>query len=582
MGDSERIAAACRGEDLARLASRGQRDALASLLPPGGPLTLPQADAWLEAALPDELEPGWTARIVPGTDDQLPPAGGAAWVNLLEAETQLACGGDPEAIERALVRIGAQTPHIGTRAVAALARARLAQWREPGDVLTSAEAAALPEWERHYLEALFCWQAGATHAALAALEAALTANPAQTPVRLALAARLAPDAPERALEVVTIDRPTRQICVARTALLARLGRFDEAEQALALAAPHEPARYTWAAGRREWRRQECALRTALAERRGEWSAAAASWRLGCGGTKSLEGARQLFMDCRELESMRGGKGWRRSQVAHRMDRAWHELGNLPLSGDSMFFRAPGFLDRDPARAARDFRALLRQRAWLEAERAAGGGRLVYAGDALLGLGQSEEAVRAYENAGAAPERLAERLAAARMLMKLAAAEDPPAAQAVLDAAERQRAPAALCALLRRLVSGGTVPDAELETLRLPRETRAALRLVCGEGPEIARIKEFIKAAGERWPERCPADPQLAARRALGACCDDGKWDEALELAASLERRGRPWALELAALTRLRHALSRALGGQLEEAAQELQRLQASLPQEGQD
>jgi hypothetical protein len=95
-------------------------------------------------------------------------------------------------------------------------------------------------------------------------------------VRLALAALRAAGQGEAALAVLAEGEPTRGVLATRAALLARAGRYDEAEQALAGArspARSEPARHSWPRCRERALRREQALRAALAERRGDFDVA---------------------------------------------------------------------------------------------------------------------------------------------------------------------------------------------------------------------------------------------------------------------------------------------------------------------
>jgi tetratricopeptide (TPR) repeat protein len=282
----------------------------------------------------------------------------------------------------------------------------------------------------------------------------------------------------------------------------------------------------------------------------------------------------------------------------------------------MFFRAVAVMDTLPERAAKDFQTLLRRRAWVEAERRVGGGRIIFAGDALLRLGQAQEAIHAYELVGdSPPPEVKERLAVALVYAEVLHHAEPPAILSVadralslapdspwprllamlglliagdvnsalprLEAAEERGAPEIACRCLRSLcaiVSGtpATVTDKELAALRLPREAEAVIRLLCDAEPEPTRIEAFVRALGEAWITHCPTDPSLMARRLLTAWCDDGKWDEALRFADELAHSSESWAVELATLARVRHALERAGRGELEEAERELRELEVAL------
>jgi hypothetical protein len=280
----------------------------------------------------------------------------------------------------------------------------------------------------------------------------------------------------------------------------------------------------------------------------------------------------------------------------------------------MFFRAVAMMDAAPQRAVKDFQTLLRRRAWVEAERRAGGARIVCAGDALLSLGQAEEAIRAYRlvEAGAAlgvKERLAVASVYAEMTRRSGAttldgeadraADLAPgnpwpqwlAALGLLIAGEREIAARRLAttaatdasqlihrclqAVCSALSGAGDDPmaDQELAALKLPPETEAIIRLLCGAGDEIAKCESLIESLGETWIEHCPADAQAVARRLIAAWREQGDWDRALKLARQIERSGQAWAVELAALTRARHALERASRGELAEAEAELREVE---------
>jgi hypothetical protein len=614
------------------LAHFGRRRTLANLLPHSDSLSLAQADAWLEASQATELDERFFDRLDASTDEWLPAKVRDRWRLLLEAEAALVCGAASAATEETLASLaseaderparslaGAVSRRLSARAAAALARSQLAQGRGDDGALSGAVGLWLPAWEREYLRALAIWQLGDQEAATTRLRAALDLNPHQTPTRLALAALLAEQSPEVALQTLEHDEPTREIYAARAALLARLGRYREAEEALDRGADEaavggEPARFSWARGREQAMRREQTLRAALAEDRGDWSAAEKSWRAACAGEqrRSLLEARQLFAAVRESRSLAAGQNWRRSVLEQRAEKLRRQLSEIPLEADAMFFRAVATMDATPQRAVKDFQTLLRRRAWVEAERRAGGARIVCAGDALLSLGQAEEAIRAYRLVEAAPG-VKERLAVASVYAELTrrsgattldgeadrAADLAPgnpwpqwlAALGLLIAGEREIAARRLAttaatdaaqligrclqAVCSALSGAGDDPmaDQELAALKLPPETEAIIRLLCGAGDEIAKCESLIESLGETWIERCPADAQAVARRLIAAWREQGDWDRALKLARQIERSGQAWAVELAALTRARHALERASRGELAEAEAELREVE---------
>lgn len=617
------------------LAHFGLRRTLSATLAEGGALSLVRADAWLDASHAADFEAGWRERVEAATEEALPALVREQWRELLTAEAELASRGPTAAVLATLASLAslaegdapstyaaAQAQRIGTRAAAALARARLASRRDSEDVLPEGDASLLPQWEQDYLRALGRWQSGDEAGALALLEAALGANPRQTPARLALATLLAASAPEDALGALAHDEPTRELHAARATLLARLGRYTEARDALARcegeeAAGGEPARFTFARGRAQARRQEQILRAVLAEQEGDWAGAEKFWRAaGVGvGRSSGQDARRLWAARRELDTAGPGQHWRRSQIKQTWERGLHELGRVPLVGDALFFRAAALAEADPERARRDLQTLLRQGAWVEAEQRAGGGRLIFVGDLLWRLGLPDEARRAYELAGGrASPPVAERLAVARVCVEVArgadaetimrAAEDArqsspasywprllaaagllragagDAARESLAAAEESGAPAnvcrALCALCDAARGPAELSEEEISALALPEEVAAVLRYIFAAGTETARLEALARALGERWPELCPTDAEPAARRLLAALCEEDRWGEALECARALARTDAAWAAELSALVRVRHALTMALRGELDAADDELRELEAAL------
>lgn len=620
------------------MADFGRRVLLADLLPKDGPLSLSQADAWLEASHAVEGDEALVGRIVSASDDVVSPCQ-AQWTALLKAEAELACRAQPETVESELAGLAiladehlprtyaeAETQRIAARATAALARARVAQRCDDRGVLTSTAGQLLPAWEREYLQGLVRWQLNDHEGAIAGLKTALEHGPRQTPVRLALAVLVANSSPEAALDLLEYNEPTREMLVAQAALLARLGRYGEAENALARcledAATAEPMRYSWAVGRGQSRRQAYAMLTALAERRGDWNAASKNWQIACasGQPRTRQEARRIFAAHRELQSLPAGQAWRRELVTQQLERGCHEIGTIPMPGQEMFFRAVAVMDTLPERAARDFQTLLQRRAWIEAERRVGGGRIVFAGDALLRLGRPQDAIHAYELAGDLPlpevqERLAATFVCAEALRQaepaaissaadralslaptqpwpqllaavgLLIAGDASAASLRLDAAEERGAPQTACRCLRSLCAAAsgtptTVPGEDLAALRLPGQAKAMVDLLCGAGPEASRIETFVHALGKEWLAQCPTDPARIARRLLATWCDDGKWDEVFKFAEELARSGEAWAVELATLARVRHALERAGRGELEAAEEELHEVEADFIHKG--
>src|SRR5262245_44383779 len=91
------------------LADAGLRTTLATLLPQSGPLTLPQAEAWLESTMPDGDE-DWTKRIAITPDGLLPVELLQQWRALIVAEAGLARGAtvDERAFESLIASVDEQ------------------------------------------------------------------------------------------------------------------------------------------------------------------------------------------------------------------------------------------------------------------------------------------------------------------------------------------------------------------------------------------------------------------------------------------------------------------------------------------
>lgn len=477
---------------LRALAQLGRRDLVAAAVTGVTQLSWPLVDVWMDASLAGNgtfPEAGSTSTPVQG-----------AWSCLLQTEHALAAGHTDPRDERNLTQFAAapapaspltieavERRRLAPRAAGALVRARLSQHRDDGGVLASAAGLLLPAWERSYLAGLVRWVVGDVGGAISELKRSLEQSPLQSPTRLALGSAMAPRDPEAALAVLTWDHPTRQALIASAAILARLGRFELAQQAIERceAAGSEPLRFTWRPGRLQAAWQENVLRTALAERRSDWPAAAEAWSRACSAghpPRSLAASRRLLQ-------MRA-----QSDVATKeFDDVWREIGPVVLTGSDRLFRAFAAADRWPQVAEKDLRALARQRAWCERERAAGAWRLLAVAEGFGRLGLWADAALALEQAG----------------------------------------------------------------VRLPANKQAVARLLLGNGDLCGRLREFIAAVGSGWPQAMPFPAQqvpLIARRAATEVCDDQRWDSALELAAEFERAGPAWAWELAAVIRLRCAL----------------------------
>lgn len=617
------------------LAYYGQRKTLAELLPREEPQSLVEADAWLEANNAIEGAEHLAKLIASMSSNLLSRGVCESWITLLLNELVLSQDDHTEKIEEDLLLLTSyfsETPprtygeaefrHISARATAALACSRLARWLDIEDLLTSPAGQSLPAWERMYLRGLSLWQSNDCDRATSLMQTALEYNPYQTPIRLSLAILLAVQSPEEALEVLKYEEPTIEMLITQAALLARLGRYRKAKETLKLCDDDniyrsEPSRYSWTRGREQFRKQKLILHTAIAEHMRDFESAAKIWQAtNSGGIRnSLLEARKLYAANRELTSLVPGREWRRSILKNCIERGVQEIGAIPLIGNDTYFRAKALADISPERAAKDFQNLIKRPQWVEAEQKVGGGRLIVVGDALLHLDKIDDAFNAYQLANNSPHpELNERLAVAYIykqvrdhanpkaildavayttdlvldnpyphliaVLGLLIAGERNAALSCLDEAEERGAPGAICRSLRTLCTItselGTIPEEDLTVLRLPKEVKAILRLICGEGSEPYRIEDYVNIFREKWITQCPTDPRLVARWLLTTWCEEGKWDQALDLANELVQSDDAWAKELAILVQVRHALNRASQGELGEAELELISLETYL------
>lgn len=610
------------------LAHFGRRRTLAMTLPANGPLSLSQADAWLDAAHIEDISPDWINRITVPTSDLRPPAVVDGWLRLLRAETDLAAGRNLPQIEVSLLELShlaegspprsyatVEARIIAARAAAARKRLYLAGWQgmEPTDGDCGDQW--IPAWERLYLEALIRWYHEDLEESESLLNSALALAPLQTPVRLALASLQAVRESNEALDTLSADEPTREILVARAAILARLGRYEDAQSTLSKTSMHpmpgrEPLRYCWPRGQSQLLRQEYSLRTALAELRHDWATARDAWRNACRGDrwKTLYQARELCQAVQELATMPDGKGLRRDMARQRLDRGRRELGNRPLLGDARYFRAVAMAATQPEQALLDARTLLRQRSWVNGELRAGSGRLVCVGDLLMRLGQTDEAIRAYELASRGDSSLAkERLAIAQLYrvvqeggspqlleaavgrtQKLAPnspwlsilaslafviADDIDSAMARADTAGKQGATdlihGLLGALYRAVRGEPLVDDVDITALRLSPKAEVLVRLLGTCGTASDRLQAFLQVFAKDWADCCPFDPIRVVRRLAADPSSTHDFSRLRALVNELLESSTPGAVELTALVRVVQALNMACDGKLEMAVDEL-------------
>ena len=616
---------------LRALAFLGRRNLLADLMESDQTPSIGQVDAWLEVSSYLELEdrpPG----ISPATPQEpLSPQVRTRWIELLVAERELATTGGSPALESKFSRIAdvcpapvlrsyadTETRRISARATAALARAHLARLAGDDAILTGPAGTMLPQWEREYLSGLMRWVANDRDRAKTRLEKALALNPHQSCTRLALANMFAEQEPEKAIELLETAEPTREVLVSLAALLARLGRYDEAEAALSrcrgdTAVGLEAARFSWPRGRRQIHRQGDFLSVALAGFGGRWRDAEKIWRTTCSGKvrKSLDLARQLLMVTMELASPSLKDNWRREELQRRRRRIAQQIGDGPLVGEEAFFRGAAVIEENPGRTTRDFKTLLNRRTWVNAERNVGTDRFIFMGDVLARLGQANSAIRAYELASdVRSSDVSERLGVMQVrasventrdpklisdaadrasevspdsfwppllaAVGLVIANDPNAARDRVDAAEKLGAFPAPCKCIRALcdvLSGTprTVSHDDLSAAGASPQTEAVLRLLTGPGEIGEKLKAFVEVLKDRWITICPIDPKVGASHILAALCQDGRWDEALNLAGVLGQTD-PNSANLAVMIQLRQALAQAVGGELEQAQMQLSAL----------
>jgi hypothetical protein len=615
----------------------GRRRALASSLPARGPWTLVDADARLDAQMRGELGLDVTKEVAANA---FPWPLADLWRRLLITEGLLAggaaAGGSqmalwslvdlwrdnraPRTFEEAVAR------RLAIRAAATLARVAVSQSESVSDALTAPAALLMPRWERNYLQGLNQWQADDWPAATTSLREALRENPWQLCIRHALAALLAPGDPEAALEVLPADDAFGGGLAARRSLLARLGRLDDVsafDEGVDLEPASEPARVSWPRGRALMQARALTLSTAIAERAGDWRHAERAWRDAARTwDKAVHRARVLWNYTRERAALGMSDAWRHDVLTRDIQRAAHELADVPLIGDALFFRAAAFVEDWPERAARDFGKLARQSGWLDAEIDVGGARVIDMSDALLRLGHVQPAIQLYTRlknagmaavgsrlavasvldavrqrgapAGAGPERVIDAIDRASVqgddtswprligALGLLVAGEVAHTRTALTAADAQGAAADVGQVLHALcgaAAGETftpVAEETLAALRVPARPAAIVRLVCGTEKEEARATAFMHDLGDDWVAACPHQPAQIVRRRLAMLCARKTWGEVGRLRASLDQRTEEWARGLAREIALLLALQRAAAGELEEAERTLAALAASL------
>ncbi len=640
------------------------RDLLAQILPSQGPFTLPQADAWLEAAcLPgsglaayaeqehlckEQEQSGpypaviaqpwwelvWLESMMAGSANRTPV------LNASEIEERLVDLG--HRIQEAVLQQPADTwiarelRRLGGKTLAALVRARLGMYGSDGGLFMSPAAAWMAKWEHAYLQGLAAWQRKDYGSAETSLFEALQENPTSTAVRYALAVFIVEQNPgqksdrgdclnpvETALELLETRSPTRPVRVARAGLLARLGRYPEAEAELDAgqnAAVCDGARYLWPRALEQIQRQEALLRTALAERAGDSSQAMIAWRKACstGGTESaprgpLAEARPAFSAWVELNQQQDeNSAWRRRLVQQRLEKGRQELAKINARNpDILFFRAAVFVghstsrqDFEPELAARDIRVLLQRRTWIDQELRAGGNRILWLADAALKLGQVELAQHAYDllerssclspQAITDPDELLQKRrtltslyqAVVTELLVLREEQNFEESKPMFISLARQAGVEEdTCQALDSLAAGKIDPEVSLEQLqRFPEAVRPLLVFYCGRNSEEERAHTFLEWTGGAWASLTPVDPCWIASRVVLEAIKKQQYDHALSwlktnLGSMGNERSRScsaqWTLELPAWIHLHQALWLGRQGELDAAEKELDRVETT-------
>lgn len=611
------------------LAHFGARERLASFISREDDLSLYEADAWMEASLPGDCMTDPVGRVNATKGFAFPQKIVECQLKLLHQESALACKGVEYASEATLMQIVKEAPdcsprdyseavalRLAVRAVAALVRFRIGVKRGDEGLLSRFPADHLPAWEHAYLKGLVSWRLGDTEAAKTALNQSQDLNPYQSCVHLALAALPGACSLDDTLEWFGDSCVSRELQHARSAVLARLVRYDESEAALQRAAAdgcaREPMRFTWAEATTDRQFREEALRAALAERRGDWATADKVWRLAGKdkGDRSLAVTRHLFAATREMETATAGSPSRRiERVRRERDRLRHQIGLRPLIGNETFFRGFALMEELPGQAERDLRSLLYRHSWVQTEKRVGGGRLVPLGDALSRLGCMQDAIRAYAHAIEAGESAAAVRLALLNVCEAAgntadagnvAAQAETAADLVPDSPwpfvlgavrllvngqaevagrmlEKARGAGAsepLCECIGAAVEvmageSSSVPKATLRALRMSSRTTAILSMLLMDGEIAPRLQAFMAAVDEDWVSHCPVDIETTAANHLAELCDEGEWTEAERFIASLVASGVETAKELKSCLDVRHALALALQGALTEAEKRL-------------
>ena len=603
------------------LAFWGLRHDLANALPREGPISLCQADAWLEASQPVAGVGEWQSRPTRDSAIPLPPEIIGKWHALLEVESELARHpGTANSAEAKLSALTIMPANQGTRtyalatqerlaarATAALVRLRIAHGLGDNGLLSSNGGGLLPEWERQYLRGLVYWLLKDWETADGCLKKALSLNPRQSCVRLACAALPLRRDHAESLRLLDIDKPSEEIRISRAALFCRLRQYDEAQNELKkceehAGTPNEPVRFSWARGRQQMRSLKNLLATALAERGGDWKKAGALWQTACGdqGAAALRQSRHLLVATCEAKSIGRHEARRLEDLERAITRLRFQAGKHHMIGTAAFFHGVASIEESPEQSLTHLRSLLKRRIWTEKECRMGGQRIRFLADCFVGLGVVDEARQAYKMAGetgqveamflyeilsmgtgsadtsdahgspgprlptsSSSETFWPHLLAA---LALVARSDAAGAGKELDEARQKGIPCAMehcVTALCALASGNSasISESDLSSLPITSKTKALIRLLIGNGDFAGRVKDFVNAYGGNWADASPLNVPHMINALVVDLCAQGKYDESLKLLDCISDAESSPLSVIRILISARHSLCDALSGE---------------------
>jgi tetratricopeptide (TPR) repeat protein len=559
------------------------------------------------------------------------------WRQLLSAEAHFAHGDDLSTVipplqafveqsitypAPASTYVHQEQQRLAARISALLIRIALAHGRtaQAASWLEHTAITVLSRWEREYLHGLVAWQQGNRIEARSHLEQSLSANPFQTRVRVELGILLATEDPETALSSLAALPDIPDAVAGRAAVLTRLGRLTEAQEALAVLDQPEkplPTRLLWPAAQNERLRRSWLLRVDLAEHQGNWPKALIylehAHRI-ASQDLPLFRARQMWMRYQYARQCNATDPQTADHLLQQVDKELSELSSRPLTGDAMFYRSVVAAERLPERAIKDWQALLRQRQWAERSPAVTGPRLVWIGDRLWKAGLPDDAIRAYRRALAlGAERAKTRLALALRRAQRAETTDqaaaldpdnpiwpllaaftalsatPPdidTALAHIESAHQHNAPPVLINLVETacaLIQGNPqaamrIPEILAQDLAdiLPVNVRAYFAVMLPERAAVEVLQTLMEQTGEDWIALCPVSPALLLERAVRELSTQGQLEEALTLIRQLAQVGVALPTEISIKLLAACAVQAGLQGQFDQAEYHLQQAQQLL------